>query len=378
MNRQVVTATGLSFGSMFFLGVGMSVIGAAARNIGLDTYQIGILQAVQYLGFAVAVTVFGSLSELVSKTGLMSIGTGMTAVSFFFLYRYPSFALNTVFMFGIGSGMGAFEGVTDALLMDAYPNRPGKMIAANHLFVTIGALAITSYLIVLQVNWRSSIVQASAVLVLFSAGFLFLRLPVSVRPTSTLKNRLAVLRRERTLVVLTAAMTAGLGIQIATAGTLTTFLMTYRGFNQVNSKIALLLFSAGIATGRIVIGAFVKPRAYYRALLALFGFTTILNALIFAVDFGPAIYIVLVIAGFVVSGVLPLIITFAGLAYRESAGSAMGIVKLGISGGGILVPFLVSILTRNVSSHLTFALFSVISLLAFILLLTSRFRKTIC
>ena len=44
-----------SFTVMFFLGVGLAIIGAASRNIGLSPYQIGLLFWTQNIGFTVSV-----------------------------------------------------------------------------------------------------------------------------------------------------------------------------------------------------------------------------------------------------------------------------------------------------------------------------------
>lgn len=377
MKYSVFFTTLFSFLSMFFLGVGMSVIGAAAQNIGLETYQIGLLQTLQYVGFAAAVTLFGVLSDRYSRTGLLAVGTLITAGAFFFLYRYPPFLLNVAVMFLVGSGMGAFEGVTDALLMDIHPRRPGGVIAINHLFVTIGAMAITIYLIFLQINWRASLVQAAIVLIVITVGFLALpsfcrRGDASLTGSARNARRFSVLLRERTLLLLTLASTAGIGVQIAMTGTLTTYLVTDRAFSDVTSKVALLLFVGGLAVGRVLFGMFIKPHRYSRVLLLLFGLSAALNALVFLLDSGVLTYPVVFAAGFVISCMLPLVITFAGLAYREQAGSAMGVVKLGIPAGGILVPLLVSILARALSPAAAYAALAVIPALVFAILRLGR------
>lgn len=132
-------------------------------------------------------------------------------------------------------------------------------------------------------------VQASIVLTLAAAVAVMLRLPQTPRKGASVRDRVTFLRREPVLTVLLFAMAAGLGVQISVTGTLTTFLMNYRGFDQVTSKIALLLFSAGVASGRIASGVFISPRRYYRTLLALFSFTAVANVLLFYVATGPGL-----------------------------------------------------------------------------------------
>jgi len=72
MRKRLTVA---SFLSMFFLGVGLSVIGAAAPAIGLRPEQIGILQTVQSLGTIVALLVVGYLSDVYSKPRILLAGS---------------------------------------------------------------------------------------------------------------------------------------------------------------------------------------------------------------------------------------------------------------------------------------------------------------
>ena len=142
---------------MFFLGIGAGVIGAASRNIGLTPYQIGLLIAAQNVGFLLSVLVAGALADSYPKTRLLFFGSAILAAAFFLFYRWEPFSLNLVLMLFVGVGIGSYEGVTDALLLELHPRRGSLYININHLFVTAGALAIAVYLLFLQMNWRSSL-----------------------------------------------------------------------------------------------------------------------------------------------------------------------------------------------------------------------------
>ena len=49
--------------------------------------------------------------------------------------------------------------------------RAGLFIDINHFFVTIGALAISVYLIFLRMNWRASVVQSGIVILALAVVF---------------------------------------------------------------------------------------------------------------------------------------------------------------------------------------------------------------
>ena len=91
----------------------------------------------------------GALADSSDKARLMSAGSFLLAISFFFYYLWPPYALNLVIMLFLGAGIGAYEGVADAMLLGIHERRQGLHISINHFFVTFGALGITLYLIFL-------------------------------------------------------------------------------------------------------------------------------------------------------------------------------------------------------------------------------------
>jgi len=80
-NRNILIMS--SFAAMFFLGVGSAVIGAASRNIGLSPFQIGLLLAIQNIGFILSVSTVGTLADSTDKARLLSAASLIIAVSFF-------------------------------------------------------------------------------------------------------------------------------------------------------------------------------------------------------------------------------------------------------------------------------------------------------
>jgi hypothetical protein len=87
-------STGSAFLSMFFLGVGVAIVGATARMVGLAPSQIGYLVAAQNVGFGIAVIVAGTMSDIYRKPVILTVGLAMLGLSFFLLYRSEVFAAN--------------------------------------------------------------------------------------------------------------------------------------------------------------------------------------------------------------------------------------------------------------------------------------------
>ena len=131
MIRNRFTLTGLSYASMFFLGIGATIVGAASRNIGLTPYQIGLLLAVQNVGFMFSVIVVGGLSDVFDKAIILAFGSLVLSASFFLFYRWEPFVLNCLFMGLIGVGIGCYEGATDAMLLEIHSTRQSLHMAGE-------------------------------------------------------------------------------------------------------------------------------------------------------------------------------------------------------------------------------------------------------
>ena len=373
MFRNTPLLTASSFASMFFLGVGTAIIGAASGNIGLSPQQTGLLVSAQNVGFMLAVLAAGALADSAPKPRLLAAGSLLLAISFFLFYRWRPYGLNLLVMFFIGAGIGVYEGVADAMLLDLHARRQGLFISVNHFFVTLGCLAITVYLLFLQMDWRRSLVQSAAVVLGLAAIFALARASRGRSGERTLSGRLSFLRTQAVLALFLALATIAAGIELGLTALLTGFLMSLRGYDQVGSKLGLILLLAGVAAGRVILGLLSTRGRILRLLVALYAAASICSAVLFYAGPGRLLTgLVIFVLGLTVSSLFPLLITLTGTIFRELAGTALGIVKLGVPLGGVLVPLALSALARWVSFRLSLALFPALALAGCLLLAAGR------
>jgi fucose permease len=370
-NRNILTMS--SFAAMFFLGVGSAIIGAASRNIGLSPDQIGLLLATQNIGFILSVITVGTLADSMDKARLMCAASLIIAVSFFFFYLKDSFILNLGIMLIIGVGIGGYEGAADAMLLDIHESRESLFISVNHFFVTFGGLMIAIYLIFLQMNWRESMVQSAAAVLALAIIFSLSHIPPRKVVTENFCKRLAFLGKQRPVLVLFLMASCAVGIELSLIGMITTLLMEFYGFDQVTSKLGLVAFLAGIAAGRLALGVLARKSRLLKYILALFALTAaVLSFLIFASSGTVMAYILLIGSGATISVIFPLIIALTGLKYPEMSGTVMGIIKLGIPVGGIVVPLMLSLLVQATSFKASLVLFPLIGVVGFMLAFLHR------
>ena len=365
-NTSIITSS--SYISMLLLGVAATLIGAAARNIGLSPYEISLMIMIQNVGFMVSVMISGALADTYSKPKILMIGSLILSAAFLTFYSTAAFNLNLVIMFMIGAGIGTYEGVTDAMLIDIHPQKESLHININHFFVTFGSILITVYLIFLQMNWRNAVVQSG--IIVFGLAILFALIKLSTREKTTepYLERMRILTRDKVVVVFFIATALVVGIEAGTIGILTTYLMDMRAFTQVTSKIGLVIFLLGMALGRVIIGIFAPQDKINQILLALFGASVIIYSTLFFFDLKFLTYGVIFLAGLSISALLPLMLAKAGLIYSEMAGTVLGSIKVAIPIGGILIPFAMSNLVKYWSFSLSLIIFPLSLLTAFVLI----------
>jgi MFS family permease len=367
--------TGASYLSMFFLGVGTAVIGAASGSIGLTPYQTGLLISAQNAGFIVSVLAAGALADSSDKARLMAAGSLLLGTSFFLYYLWPGFGLNLVIMLFIGAGIGSYEGVADAMLLGIHEKRQGLHISVNHFFVTFGALGITLYLIFLRLDWRRSMVQSAAIVSALAILFLFSRAGTGSGQSLPLLARMRFLGTQAVLALFLLLATFGVGIELGLTGFLPAFLRSLRGYGMAASNVGLAFFLGGIAAGRLLLGFLTGRVPLLRMVQWLFAAAAVCTAVLFFVALPPSVTLAaLVLCGAGISSLLPLLITLTGTIYRGMSGTAMGVLKLAVPVGGIVVPLIVSLVSRGTSFRIALGIFPVLAALGFLVLGIVRLR----
>ena len=374
MIRNIKALTLSAYISMLFLGVSNALVGASARSINLSAFEIGLLLAFQNLGFMIGVVVSGALADTRQKTRILMVGSLILAFSFLTFYLWELFWLNVAIMVLIGVGVGSYEGVTDAMLLDLHERRQGLHININHFFVTFGSILLTVYLIFLDVDWRRSLVQSAGVVLILALFFALSKVKRGNEVAEPYMERIRVLSRDRSVIALFLATALVVGVELGTLGILTTYLMELRGFSQTTSKIGLLVFLLGIAVGRVVIGLISRRDRMIQQLLLLFSLATLVFAGLFFLSVSRWTYSLIFAAGLSIAALLPLMITLAGQIYPEMAGTVIGSIKVAIPVGGILIPLIMSLIARQSSLRVSLIIFPLALLLAFSILFL-QFRQ---
>lgn len=354
-NIKVITAT--CYLSMLFLGAAISLVGAAARNIGIRAEQVGFLVAAQNVGFMASVFTTGTLSDSRNKARLLMAGSLILGLGLLTFYATEAFWVNLIIIALVGVGTATYEGVTDPLLVDIHSERASAHINVNHFFVNLGAALITFYLIFLQADWRRSAVQAGLAVLVLAVLYGTMRVETKRRSAERYVDRIRAVLRDRHVLVLAAATVTCVGVELGSMGILTTFLMELRGFTQVTSKVALVVFMLGMALGRLLVGLLMRRGSLTRATIALFVLSIPTFFALYFIPLGGLAYPVIGLAGLTLSALYPLLLALAGTLHPDTAGSAMAVLKLSGGVGGFTMPALMSLVTGAASLQAAMAVY---------------------
>ena len=342
---------------MFFLGVGVAIVGATARAVGLSPSAIGYLVAAQNVGFGLAVVAGGALSDIYRKPLILAVGLVLLGASFAVLYQTTVFYINLAAMLLMGIGMGSAEAVTDAWLLDMHTRNESRLVTINHFFVSVGSVTITVYLMVLELRWETALLQIAAVLAALAILSSLLKSGGASVPPSG-ERRFRGLFGDAGIVLLFVAGMGAIGLGVGSAGIITTFATELRGIGEAPAQVMLALFLGGLAAGRIIVGALDRGRRPART-AAIFAMIALVLSIAFYLVRLPSwtLPVLATAMGLAIAPLLPLTIAQAGVRHREIAGTAMGIVKLSIPVGGIVIPGLVGLLSDTVSFSFALYLF---------------------
>lgn len=365
--KSVRVATTTAFVSMFFLGIGVAIVGATARSVGLAASQIGYLVAAQNAGFAIAVVAGGILADRYRKSVILTAGLLMLGLSFALLYRSERFAANLAVMSLMGLGMGCAEAVTDAMLLEMHTRNESRLVTLNHFFVSAGSVVITLYLMALELNWQSALLQIAIALGALGVVATLLHPPGQEAAAPEGGVILRELWRDPGIILLFLAGMGTIGLEVGSAGVITTFATELRDLDPRAAQIVLTLFLVGLAAGRILVGVIGRGTRPEATALVSAAAAVVLSILFYVVSMPfAALLLFASLVGLSIAPLLPLTIAIAGLRHRSAAGTTMGFIKLAIPVGGIVIPGVVGLTSDLLSFQTALYLFPASALLVLI------------
>jgi len=364
--------TGQMFTGMFFLGAAAVVIGNASRNVDLPPDQIGLLIASQSVGFMVAVFGVGMLADRYANNWLLASGSMLLCIALLSVFRTNLFFLNFFLIMLMGAGMGSYEAVTDPVLLRTHTGRQELFININHFSATFGSLILTILVLFRGTSWREPIIGMAICAGLLGLIAIFSNYGTHHKQTRENMAKLTAgdLFGQGGLWMLFVSIFIAIGLEAAILGYVPSIYSLIWGFDDFQAKTGLLVTITGIALSRFLSGFLFKNHTMDKAIVILLVLCTFLSIL---VCFVPChvimLHVFVFLLGLVMAPIAPFAMTIAGMRYPDRAGSVLGILKISIPLGAIMVPLAISVMTDLTGFQTSLVLLPAVCLLSVIVLL---------
>lgn len=337
---------------IFLFGVGLITLGAVAPDLKkrflLDDIAAGTLFSILPLGILTGSLLFGPIADRFGYRILLSVSCIFMFAGFEGIAFAPSLLVLKIAVFFFGTGGGAINGATSAVVSDISKQ---KAAALNLLgvFFGLGALSMPFMLGLLQhVFSFTAIVATMGVIALGTAIILLLLIFPPPKQTLgfPLRSGLGLLK-ESFLLLIAFFLFCQSSFEGIINNWTTSYLINHLSFQQDKALYALSLYLAGMTGIRLLLGTVFSKTPVAAILTASFVMTG-LGCLLLLTGQSYAMGI----AGFILIGAglgggFPIMLGLVGSKYIKLSGTAFSIVFTVALAGNILVNYGMGIIVQN-------------------------------
>jgi FHS family glucose/mannose:H+ symporter-like MFS transporter len=336
----------LCFSAFVCFGIVLVLAGAnqseIAADLGLDLARSGLLVSTLAGGIGVGVVGAGPLFDRYARRPLFVGSILLAAAALIFVDANVSYGRLLVHLVAIGIGIGAYDTLINALVIERYRDGAARPMTIVHAGATVGAMfgpALVA-LAVSQLHWTASFRWTGyAHLALAAAALVHTFPPPPIRlpnepAAETTQNPLF----SRALLPFAAIAFAYVGVEAA----MTIFAIPYAQdvlqLSADHGRLAISVFWLGLLLGRIGSAAstrLLQPRLFVAA--GILGAACIVAGVM---SKSTEVFLVFGLTGFAWGCVYPLMITLAGRQFPRTPGVATGLAAGFGAAGGFAVPWL--------------------------------------
>jgi len=325
--------------SIFFYGLDAQVFPSLLTRLGSSSLQQGLILGSAFFFFPLSSILAGYWADRVSKRLLLMAAMTLMALPFALLGLIEDvwMRIAAVLLFGLGSG--AVESLSCSLLSDRNPGRERSILNISQIFFSLGAAggpALIAGLLHLLPGMGISGLLFLVALVTAAApfGFLFDG-GEGGSPAGPPAGSWAAVLRDRTLLRLSLSLFLYVAAESGSAAWLAKYGELYLGLSPSLSPICLSLFWAGLGLSRALVGFFTISLSNRRLLSASLLLSTAFQVLSFLMRDRSLALASFFVLGFGMGPVWPTLIALAGSLFRESSGTAVGLL---VALGGLGLP----------------------------------------
>jgi fucose permease len=338
----------LCFGAFFAFGLVLVLVGAnqasLASELGLDLAESGLLASALAFGLGAGVVIAGPLFDRYPRRPLFVGSALLAAAALLGVERDMSYARWLVHAALTGAGIGLYDTLINAVVVQRYEERAARPMLAVHAAATLGAMLGPPLIgwIAAADHFTASFTAAGWLHVAIAGWAACVPLPGPAprgraSGGGSARGALAI----GPLLPLAEIAFAYVGVE----SSVTVFAFPYAtgalGLDAARGQLAISAFWLGLLVGRVALLG-LRGALDARFLLASGVLSAALLAAVPALPIAP-LELALFSIGTALGSVYPLMIALAGRRFPAARGTAAGLVAGAGALGGFAVPWLTGI-----------------------------------
>ena len=340
------------------------------KTFQIDTAAGGLVTTLQGFGGVLSVLVGSFLLDRMRKLSVITGGFLVYAGSFLAISLLGSFGALVALFFMIGASTKLMDTAINSSLADLHGEKRGLYVNLLHSFFGIGTLIgpiLTAWLIE-RGGTPSLVFRVLSVfcLLVFLPYFFLVRRASWIRSQpnpSKWVNPLVFLKDKRVLFLSLAGFCyTALSVSLGTWMPL--YMQTYLQTNLITASLPVTVFAVGLIIGRLVCSALSRWSRMVEALMISHLVCFAFWLLAFLAN-QPVLLIAMAgVAGFCVSGVVPVSVTIACGWYPSQTGGVSSLIFMLVTLGAMLGPGLVGVIAQASSLRLAMTLLAAMPFVA--------------
>lgn len=345
--------------SLVLIGLVGNVMGpvmpSVIRHYGLSLATAGIVFTAQGLGRLLAVFSTSSWSDRVGRKPVMRLGGILTVIGAIGYGMSPVWFGHVLSAAVLGAGSGLLDGASNALISDLYTTKRSLALNRLHVFFGIGSLLgplVAAFFLGVLHSWRLLFVTVAAlagVHAIFAAGQTYPEVSDGKDHDHELvtQGKKAIISSSE-FWLLSGIMFTYSGIGGIIIGWVNTYLSNELTLTILAASLVLALYNVGITLGRLIWGGVSERIGYTRTLLicSLGGLAFVALAVV-----GRQLWWIAAsfcLTGVFLAGLFPTAMAYGTGLFPQLTGTISGYLITAASLGGMLLPFLVGVLSDAV------------------------------
>jgi len=338
----------LGFAAFVLLGVVLVLVGASqaelAHALGLDLARSGLLGAALPLGAGLGVTAAGPLVDRLPRRPVFLGAVLLAALAGLAVEPKIGFARALAHVFALGVGIGVYDTLMNALVIERHGAASGRPLALLHAAATLGAVIgppLVGWLTA-RGDWTTSFRVTGGALLALGPWVAALPLPAPPGAEARRSGGPAPPLLSRALLALAGVGFAYVGVETGVTLFCVAWAGAGLGLSPGRGRSAISSFWLGLLLGRLALLRL--RRTVGVRLLVASGLGGALFLGVAVAGFALPLEIATGLAGLCLGAVYPVMIALTGRHFPAATGTAAGLVAGAAAAGGFCVPWLAGLL----------------------------------